>query len=184
MDALNDQFGGVYDLRGGGSYTRHTHVSGLSDVDVLLDLGPFAASDIPHKDDPSAVLQEMERRLRRRLPSTEITAGKMAVSVRFHDGSEIQVLPAFRAGTGYRIPNPDGEGWATTRPQLFARILAERSREIGGGLRRSIKLAKLICANKGVDVAVMAFDHCLLGHLLCQTPGGRAGWLELSRSSP
>jgi hypothetical protein len=167
LDALNDQFDGVYDLRGGGSYTRHTHVSGLSDVDVLLDLGAYADSDIAHKDDPSAVRREMERRLRQRLPSTEITAGKMAVTVRFRDGSEIQVLPAFRTGTGYRIPDPDGDGWTVTRPQVFARLLAERSREIGGGLRRSIKLAKLICANQGIDVhsyhlenmAMTAFDH-------------------------
>lgn len=152
LDALNDQFDGVYDLRGGGSYTRRTYVNGLSDVDVLLDLGEYTAADFPNKDDPQALLKEMEARLRRRLPFTDITAGKMAVTVRFSDGSEIQVLPALREGRGYRIPDPHGEGWTVTRPRDFMRLLTERSHQIGGGLRRCIKLAKLICANQGVDI--------------------------------
>ncbi len=162
LDALNDQFDGVYDLRGGGSYTRRTYVNGLSDVDVLLDLGEYTAADFPNKDDPQALLKEMEARLRRRLPFTDITAGKMAVTVRFSDGSEIQVLPAFREGRGYRIPDPHGEGWTVTRPREFARLLTERSRQIGGGLRRCIKLAKLICANQGVDIRSYHLENMAL----------------------
>lgn len=152
----------MYDLRGGGSYTRRTYVNGLSDVDVLLDLGDYAVSDIPGKDDPRALLKEMEGRLHRRLPYTEITAGTMAVTVRFSDGSEIQVLPAFREGGGYRIPDPHGDGWTITRPREFARLLTERSRQIGGGLRRCIKLAKLICANQGVDIRSYHLENMAL----------------------
>lgn len=167
LDALNDQFDGVYDLRGGGSYTRRTYVSGLSDVDVLLDLGEHAASDISSRDDPQALLKEMETRIRQRLPLTNVTAGKMAVTVRFSDGSELQVLPAFREGQAYRVPDALGDGWAVTRPRVFAHLLSERSRQIGGGLRRCIKLAKLICANEGVEIrsyhlenmALKAFEH-------------------------
>lgn len=162
LDALNEQFDGAYDLRGGGSYTRRTYVNGLSDVDVLLDLGEYAACDIPNKADPQALLKEMEARLRQRLPSTEITAGKMAVTVRFSDGSEIQVLPAFREGQGYRIPDAQGDGWTVTRPREFARLLTDWSRQIGGGLRRCIKLAKLICANQSVDIRSYHLENMAL----------------------
>ncbi len=162
LEALNDQFDGVYDLRGGGSYTRRTYVNGLSDVDVLLDLGEYTAADFPNKDDPQALLKEMEALLRRRLPFTDIRAGKMAVTVSFSDGSEIQVLPAFREGQGYRIPDPHGDGWTVTRPREFLRLLTERSRRIGGGLRRCIKLAKLICGNQGVDVRSYHLENMAL----------------------
>lgn len=152
LDALNDQFEGAYNLHGGGSYTRGTYVRGVSDVDVLLNLGEYARSDIANKNDPAALLEEMRARIQQRLPSTSVTAGKMAVTVTFSDGHEIQVLPAFRAGDGFRIPDPQAGGWTVTRPREFRRLLDERTREIGGGLRRAIKLAKELCDRRGIDI--------------------------------
>lgn len=165
LSALKDQFDGVVDLRGGGSRTRGTYANGLSDVDVLLDLGDYASSTIASKNDPAALRQMIAERLRQRLPNTQIDVGKMAVTVRYSDRVEVQVLPAFRQGDGYRIPDPDG-GWTVTRPREFVRLLNQRTQEIGGGLRRAIKLAKRICDNQGVDVksyhletmAVAAFE--------------------------
>lgn len=191
LAALNDQFEGAYSLHGGGSYTRGTYVRGVSDVDVLFNLGDYAASDLPNKDDPAALLEEMRGRIKQRLPATEVSAGKMAVTVTFSDGHEIQVLPAFRAGDGFRIPDPQGGGWTVTRPREFRRLLDQRTREIGGGLRRAIKLAKEICDRRGIDIrsyhletmAVQAFEgyrgptsaHETLRHLF-----GRAKSLALS----
>lgn len=162
LEALKDHFEGVYDLRGGGSYTRRTYVNGLSDVDVLLDLGEYTNSDIPDKDDPQALLREMVKRLRQRLPETDITYGKMAVTVGFSDGLTIQVLPAFRVGQAYRIPDPDGNGWTTTRPQVFARMLTRRNQELSGNLIPCIKLAKLICSNRGLEISSYHIENMAL----------------------
>src|SRR5438270_14050239 len=46
LKALQSEFVEASDLRGGGSYTRHTYVNGLSDVDILADLGPYSTSSI------------------------------------------------------------------------------------------------------------------------------------------
>jgi len=167
LKALETAFEEAYDLRGGGSYTRHTYVNGLSDIDILFFLGPYSSSKIPNKEDPKAVLTYMKKRLRQRFPNTTITSGRMAVTIQFSDGLELQVLPAFRYRSGYRIPDPQGSGWTITQPQVFARLLQERNAEVGGKLLRCIKLAKRICNNRGVEVksyhlenmAVKAFEH-------------------------
>ena len=184
LTTLQSLFPGAYDLRGGGSYTRHTYVNGMSDVDVLLDLGPFSTSDIPNKDDSAAVLKEMEKRLQQRLPGTKVKAGRMAVTVEFSDGHEIQVLPAFSYYSGYRVPDRKGSGWVVTKPQVFAQLLRERNAQVGGKLLRCIKLAKVIRENQGVElesyhlenIALKAFenytgstsDSAMLRHLFSQ----------------
>lgn len=179
-DALGTEFD-VYDVHGGGSRTRHTYVNGLSDVDLLLDLGPYSDSTLPDKDDPTAVLSAMEARIKRRLPGTEVEAGRMAVTIRFSDGHELQVLPAFRYHSGYRVPDPQGSGWVFTRPRRFAELLGAHNGEVGGKLLRTIKLGKLICGKAEIDIksyhfeniALQAFerypgprtDQAMLGHL-------------------
>lgn len=167
LKALESDSEEAYDLRGGGSYTRHTYVYGLSDIDILFVLGPYSFSNIPNKEDPQAVLADMKKRLRRRFPATRITSGRMAVTIQFSDGLELQILPAFRYRSGYQIPDPQGSGWTITRPQVFARLLQQRNTEVGGKLLRCIKLAKRICDNRDVEVksyhlenmAVKAFEH-------------------------
>lgn len=179
-DALGTEFD-VYDVHGGGSRTRHTYVNGLSDVDLLLDLGPYSASTLSNKDDPAAVLGAMAARIKQRLPGTEVVAGRMAVTIRFSDGHELQVLPAFRYHSGYRVPDPQGSGWVVTRPRRFAELLSARNGEVGGKLLRTIKLGKLICSRAGVEIksyhleniALQAFerytgprtDRAMLSHL-------------------
>ncbi len=162
LSALRSDFEDASDLRGGGSYTRHTYVNGLSDIDVLLDLGAFSSSNISNKENSRAVLAYMERRLRRRFPNTDITSGRMAVTIKFSDGLELQILPAFRYHSGYRIPNPQGFGWTITRPQIFAQLLRDRNSEVGGKLLPCIKLAKQICYNKGAAVESYHLENMAL----------------------
>lgn len=165
-EALTNEFD-VYDVHGGGSRTRSTYVNGLSDVDYLLDLGLYSSSSLSDKDDPAAVLATMAERLKRRLPGTDISAGRMALTIRFSDGHEFQMLPAFRYHSGYRVPDSEGSGWVVTRPRRFADLLRARNAEVGGKLLRTIKLGKLICGRAGVgvkayhleNIALRAFDR-------------------------
>ena len=167
LTTLQSLYPDAYDLRGGGSYTRHTYANGISDVDVLLDLGPFSASDIPNKANAAAVLDEMEERLQQRLPKTKVKAGRMAVTVEFSDGHEIQVLPAFRYYSGFRVPDHGGSGWTATQPRVFIERLRERNGQVNGKLLRCIKLAKVIRENEGIDlksyhlenIALKAFEN-------------------------
>lgn len=105
----------------------------------------------------------------------------MAVTIRFSDGHELQVLPAFRYHSGYRVPDPQEGGWTVTRPRRFAELLSARNGEVGGKLLRTIKLGKLICGKTDVgiksyhleNIALQAFEHytgartdrAMLGHL-------------------
>jgi hypothetical protein len=167
LEALKELSPDVYDLHGGGSYTRHTFVNGLSDVDLLFGMGPYSSSTISNKDDPAAVIAEMRKQLRAKFPQTKMTTGRMAVTMRFSDGLELQILPAFRYHSGYKIPDYDGTGWTVTRPQIFADRLRQRNAEVDGKLLRCIKLAKQICHTRNIEVksyhlenmAVRAFDH-------------------------
>ena len=167
FQALKSDFEDAFGLLGGGSYSQHTYVNGISDIDMLFVLGTFSSSNIQNKNDSKAVLADMEKRLRLRFPKTKIKLGRMAVTIQFSDGLEIQVLPAFRYASGYRVPDYQGTGWTVARPQIFNKLLQQRNAEVGGQLLPCIKLAKQICDNRGVKVksyhlanmAVKAFEH-------------------------
>jgi hypothetical protein len=164
LNILKDAFNGAYDLDTGGSRIRRTYIDGLSDIDLLLDLGPYSASTLPDKGNSIAVLKAMKAQLQSRLPDTKVESGRMAVTIRFADGHELQVLPAFRYHSGYRIPDPDpkGSGWVVTRPRIFANLLKQRNAEVGGRLLRTIKLGKLICSNLGVDIKSYHLENIAL----------------------
>lgn len=146
LDKLCSEFEGTFDLSVGGSYSRHTYVSGLSDVDILFNLGPYSNSNIPHKESCEAMIERVEQALRDRFPRTEIRSGNMAVTITFSDGNELQVLPAFRYGTGFKVPDPATGGWTTSYPNRFREALTAANKRLGGCLVPVVKLVKLICA--------------------------------------
>ncbi len=90
FQALKSTFEEADGLVGGGSYSQHTYVNGISDVDMLFVLDAFSSSKIPNKTNSKAVLADMEKRLRQRFPNTEIKSGRMAVTIKFSDGLELQ----------------------------------------------------------------------------------------------
>jgi hypothetical protein len=167
FQALKSTFEEADGLVGGGSYSQHTYVNGISDIDMLFVLDAFSASKIPNKENSKAVLADMEKRLRQRFPNSQTKSGRMAVTIKFSDGLEVQVLPAFRYHSGYRVPDYRGAGWTLARPNIFTKLLQQRNKEMGGQLVPSIKLAKQICENHGLEIksyhlsnmAVKAFEQ-------------------------
>lgn len=149
---LRGRFGRVHGLRGGGSYARGTFVSGLSDIDLLIDLGKYSESTIPDRDDPHKLLEYTADSVRELFPRADIRVGRMAVTIEFPDGLQVQLLPAFRVTDGYRIPDPDRPGWITTRPQRFANVLQRRNHELAGQLLPAIKLTKWLCESHNIPV--------------------------------
>lgn len=130
----------------GGSVAKHTYVDGLSDVDALVILDRDSTRGIS----PQHVLEEFRETLqvglsRRGLLSVE--KGRLAITVRFTDGSEIQLLPAIRSGNTIAIPNDSGRGWNQTNPRHFQRELSRHNERLGGAFLPTIKLIKSLVAD-------------------------------------
>ena len=87
----------------GGSLKRGTYVTGLSDVDALLIVNQTGLDTRP----PSETIELVRDVIKRRLPENDVCAGKLAVTVNYANGPEIQILPAIRTNSGgIRIAEP------------------------------------------------------------------------------
>lgn len=134
---LTDQGYEVQNLGFGGSVAKHTYIDGLSDVDVLVFL------DSSHGGTPAQVIAGFAETLRSSLPaSATVTAGNMAVTVTYRDGTQIQLLPATERGVHTVIPSADGSAWKPVRPHKFTEKLTQTNQRNGGGVVPAIKLAK------------------------------------------
>lgn len=138
--ALEDALESTIDLRFGGSIAKHTFVDGLSDVDALAILRDKELAKFSAKE----VLDKFASILRRDLGYTvRIDKGRLAVTIVFPDGMEIQILPAIQTPTGVRIPSSRNSEWSNViRPQAFAEKLTQRNKASGGRLIPVVKLAK------------------------------------------
>ena len=127
--------------RFGGSVSRHTYVDGLSDVDILLTVNDSSLSG----RDPRAVIQRMAELIQRRMPRTQVRTGRLAVTVTYADGHEIQVLPAIRTRAGIRIANPSRNEWSgVLHPERFAEKLTHVNQANGERVIPAIKLTKVL----------------------------------------
>ena len=127
----------------GGSVHRHTYVDGLSDVDVLMVINNSKLTS----QSPKNVIEYMHAQVRRRLTKTEVSSGALAVTVRFADGMEIQILPAIRRKTGVRIADPTRNQWSNViYPDRFAAKLTKVNQANRRQVIPVIKLAKGLAA--------------------------------------
>ena len=140
-DALEQSGADVLPTRFGGSVSRHTYVDGLSDVDVLLIVNDSSLSG----RDPKAAIQRMADLIQQRMPRTQVRTGRLAVTVTYADGHEIQVLPAIKTRAGIRISNPGRNEWSgVLHPERFAQKLTEVNQANGGRVIPTIKLTKAL----------------------------------------
>jgi hypothetical protein len=144
-EALQEDIEGTIDLRFGGSIQKHTYVDGLSDIDCLVLLKDPELESLSPKD----VLDYFKSKLEDQLKNVEtISIGNLATTIRYEDGTEIQLLPAIRKGAGYVISTAGGERWSSIiRPQKFAEALTKVNQECGGKAVPTIKLVKAALAN-------------------------------------
>jgi hypothetical protein len=143
QDILKDELDTKIDLPFGGSVAKHTYVDGISDVDSLLVLRNTSSEDFK----PSEIRDRVCERLQRELDDASVTTGRMAVTVSFNDGTELQLVPAVREGDGFRVPSAVADRWSRIRPKRFQEALSKRNEECNGKLVPTIKLAKAVNAN-------------------------------------
>ena len=134
------QKGNVVQTMFGGSVKKGTYVTGFSDVDVLFIVNESSLAN----QSPSDVIEYVRDTIQRRLPQNQVTAGKLAVTVSYAKGTEIQLLPAIRTRTGgVRIAEPGSTKWSNVaHPEKFAEKLAEVNTARDGRVVPVIKLAK------------------------------------------
>lgn len=133
-------------LNFGGSVAKHTYVDGLSDVDALVILDADDHGD----DSPQRLIARFEAALKTKLSHAKIESidkGRMAVTIVYEDGTEIQLLPAMKRGDQIAIPNPTRDGWKTVNPQAFREKLTKANEKLNGMLVPTIKLFKAAVAN-------------------------------------
>ena len=162
--SLSNMTGDVQRLLFGGSVSKHTYVEGLSDIDALVEVAEEGVSN----RSPADVRDSLERALRESLPHGEVDdlrKGRIAVTVRYLDGTEIQLLPAIRQDNELAVSSWDGNGWTKIRPQDFGDLLTATNQNQGGAVVPAIKLAKSILANvlgdnapTGYHVEALAID--------------------------
>ena len=139
-DHLTDELEQSFKFRFGGSVAKHTYVDGLSDVDTLLVL-----KDDPNQS-PLAILEHLTNVLRARLTNVSVDHGRVAVTITYSDGMQIQLVPAVKTPDGLRVPAWKANGWADINPESFVAALTRRNDQCGGKLIPTIKLAKAINA--------------------------------------
>jgi predicted nucleotidyltransferase len=124
----------------GGSVAKHTYVDGLSDVDALVVV------DAPGVE-PSELVRRFRTELAGRLGTgdvEQVSAGSLAVTVHYRDGSEIQLLPAVERDGRTSIASEDGTAWRHIRPHKFAEKLTQVNKANGQAVVPTIKLAKAV----------------------------------------
>ncbi|MCB0713828.1 MAG: nucleotidyltransferase [Ignavibacteriae bacterium] len=139
--AIEKEIDGSIDLLYGGSVAKRTYVNGLSDIDSLVILDK---SDLSHLS-PNEVRDYLRQRIKERFPNHEVSAGNLAVTIKFSD-SEIQLLPAIRQGGSLKIADKTGNKWSSIQPEKFTTKLTEVNKQNSGKIVPIIKLAKAIIA--------------------------------------
>jgi Second Messenger Oligonucleotide or Dinucleotide Synthetase domain len=194
LDAIRDVLGEdvveVDRLTFGGSVAKHTYVDGLSDVDALLHIGGDSA-----QMDPEQLRERIKEALEQRLPQGEIRsieAGRMAVTVTYRDGNQVQLVPAVSRGRDrFAVADQSGRSWSDAiDPVAFTRRLTEVNQQQGGMVVPTIKLAKAILNSRlgenapaGYHVEALAVDafrsydgprthKAMLGRLLTSAANG------------
>jgi hypothetical protein len=127
----------------GGSVAKRTYVDGLSDVDSLLILDDSSLE----RALPSEALTKLADVIQDEVgDAATVTTGRLAVTISYQDGMELQLLPAFRTEEGLKVPSWRHDRWSNISPQNFQNELTKRNTECGGKLVPTIKLAKAVIA--------------------------------------
>ncbi len=138
---LHGDIDGTFDTFFGGSVAKHTFVDGISDVDSMLQVsGTFAEVS------PSAMLDKISATLSNGLADdVQVTHGSVAVTVKYPDGNELQLVPCVAGDGGMlKVPAWDSNSWSSIDPRQFRQGLTKRNEECNGKLIPTLKLAKAV----------------------------------------
>lgn len=153
-EAINEGIEGTIDLAFGGSVRKHTYVNGLSDVDLLVQVNNTSLV----QSSPKEALRYFETKIKAALSNVvgaEVSSGNLAVTISYPDGTQLQLLPAIRTASGFRIiSSRNPERWSNVlRPTSFARKLTEVNQANSGKVVPIIKLFKGLINDRSVKLS-------------------------------
>lgn len=127
----------------GGSVAKKTYIEGMSDIDSLILIKDSDLKD----SSPSDVLEKLKNILQVKLPHCKVTHGNLAITVKFQDDMEIQLLPGIRHNDKFQISSFTGDSWSMIDPQKFQNKLTNVNKSCDSKLIPVIKLIKALIYN-------------------------------------
>jgi hypothetical protein len=142
LEVLAEDLEGSLEALFGGSVAKHTYVDGLSDIDSLLVVNKSELANSSPEDVQAYIARKLSDAFQ---GQAEMEAGRLAVTMKYPDGMEIQLLPALRTLTGVKIASARRKDWSElVRPKKFAEVLSKTNAQCNGKLIPTIKLAKAL----------------------------------------
>lgn len=129
-----------------GSYGRNTKTRPLKDVDIFVVLKE-SESDYLDKS-PDAVLDRLLEILAEHYPS-RVSKGNRAVKINFGDVAildeqvtSFDIVPAFAANGGFKIPDRRQGGWIESNPRIHAEKAAAAHKAFDEKWKPTVKMIK------------------------------------------
>ncbi len=133
-----------------GSYARWTKTKPLKDVDIFFVL---AEEESGYQDKkPNVVLDRFRSVLTRRYGERNVSVGRRSVQIdfglqAFEDVTEgqvmsVDVVPAFKAGSHYKIPDRVIEQWVATDPEVHAELATKANKAFSEEWKPLVKMIK------------------------------------------
>jgi hypothetical protein len=140
-DVLHGELEATFDTFFGGSVAKHTFVDGISDVDSMLVIAGKLA-----KEKPSKIIATLCKELQDALSDAKVEGGRVAVTVTYQDGTELQLVPTILKSNMQHVPAWEADTWSPIDPQQFREGLTKRNSECANKLIPTLKLVKAVNA--------------------------------------
>ena len=129
-----------------GSYSRHTKIHPLNDIDVILIRNDSRVGLATGGSGvfPSTALQQVADAVRKAYPSAKVAIQGRSVNVGLPSiPFGFDLVPAwYRSPDGYWIPNAEAGGWIPTDPDQHGKMLTEANDRCNKKLVPLIKMVK------------------------------------------
>lgn len=127
-----------------GSYGRHTGIKGISDLDMLYIMPNSKWEAYNKKGGQSQLLKDTKYAISKTYSASDIRVDQCVVTVKFSDGSHIDVQPVFEVEEqDYKYPDSYMDGsWKITKPRKEINAMTESDNNKNLNLRYLCKMAR------------------------------------------
>lgn len=145
-----------------GSYGRGTKIDD-SDIDllVILPYAMYSKYDAYLYGKQSSFLQDVKNSIKKTYSTTDIRADGQIISVKFSDGTHIEVLPAFNNSDGNSFTYADtnnGGGWKVCNPRAEIKAISDMDAITRGNLKRLCKMTRVWRDYHSVNISGIIID--------------------------
>ncbi len=144
-----------------GSYGRDTEIF-TSDIDMLVQLPyeVYVKYDSYSTNGQSALLQDVKNTIAKTYPSTHLRGDGQVVSIKWNDGINFEILPAFLNTNGsYTYPDSnDGGRWRTTDPKSEISAIKEMNDNCNNNLKNLCRMCRAWKEKNNVDIKGITID--------------------------